>query len=422
MRREARRARRGGDVDPPGAGPDDLVGEDVEVAQFRDDGPEAAGLVDQAGGRRAVADLAEDREGAAQPPQADAQLVRAFRIVGLLHHRHVAGDLGEAGAQDRPVGHLHRVVGPDLGLDRLRRADGVLLLAAFGEPVAALGLGDGGKAHGHGDERLTGDLEQGATVAALQLELGLGDRQALVAGDDLALVHRIFDLVAGARHQRAQGALDADLEQGHQPAVADGRAQVGGERGIVEAVEVGRLAVDGDGQFAPLREGAERPVGGLHGLLDEAAAPAQAQRHGGPAQRLVGRVEIGGDQRLAVATADRDVVDVPGGAQAGGLARLQREFQFRFDLSRHVATIVHPRPGPSRTPDGSGRARPDRHNQPCPRRRGQFAAVPSPARRRPAGAQRLCDSRHDFAANAPNGRPDLRRGKKFLPVFAHARV
>src|SRR5689334_13847894 len=123
----------------------DLARHHVQVADTPDLLPEPARFAGKPLPLRALQDWLEDRECASEPPQTDAKLMRALRVIELQHHSDILGDLVDAFAQYVAccrLGRLLRLQKDRLGAARCERRLDVPFLR---QQIAARCLGKPGK-------------------------------------------------------------------------------------------------------------------------------------------------------------------------------------------------------------------------------------------------------------------------------------
>ncbi len=174
-----------------------------------------------------------------------------------------------------------------------------------------------------------GQREQRRRRAAEQLELEFGQRQAGLAGDELALVAGKLDLHAGAAHA-AHDAPDVGGKQRLQQGGVDagGAQRIAGRRAVVAGeVELG-LAALVQQHHVVLGAREDAVAARLECLHPMAVLAAQAQRDAGRGQAALGRVEVARLQPHAARTG--------GGHRAPQrLALRRRHLELQLDLDHH---------------------------------------------------------------------------------------
>ena len=123
-------------------------------------------------GRR-IAQRAEGAQRAAQPPQADAQLVGGVGVVGLQHGARLAAIWVGGRLHDEAERLRAGVVGREHRLARRAAARRGRWPLPERQAVAALGLAGLGQADRRRGEQLGGRLQQALRAAGFQLQLGL---------------------------------------------------------------------------------------------------------------------------------------------------------------------------------------------------------------------------------------------------------
>jgi hypothetical protein len=273
-------------------------------------------------------DRAEQREGGAQPADADAQLVDALGILAQARAILVRAQVLQALPRD----HHETFPGAEVGVEIERRRLAGAGLGAGQQVVAARGLAAVLDGERHVLVQLQRQLVKPRRPARLQLQLRLADLLGAVHGGDLARVERQLDLRI-PHHQRHGGPRDVGDECLAQvrlvrQAVAHGR--------VADLRQHGLVAVDRAFPFeVVVRRAVGAGIGRLEGLDALPADMAHAQRHAVLEEREILGIEI---DIVKLARTRRGEAQ---GAQRGmppqtaEFIRLHAELQ--FDLGVHTA-------------------------------------------------------------------------------------